>query len=99
MGGYPEATHDITSTELQFQHWNRIIMQSELLHRPPRPPRIIVAAESQGPVATPEEVFLEHGIIDWSTDGVPVSCQNVGKSGLSSWMSRLQACFLGLYPT
>jgi len=72
--GYEDATHDITSTEIQFQYWNRIIMQEELYHRPPRPAQLpetlAAAAEAQ---VSPEEDFLEYGVMDWNNDGVPMT--------------------------
>jgi len=71
--GYDDAPRDITSTEIQFQYWNRIIMQQELVHRPPRPPRVVRAADDPAfCYKSPEEEFLESGFLDWSTDGVPV---------------------------
>eukprot|EP00930_Biecheleria_cincta_P084321 TRINITY_DN73806_c0_g1_i1.p1 TRINITY_DN73806_c0_g1~~TRINITY_DN73806_c0_g1_i1.p1 ORF type:complete len:384 (+),score=71.81 TRINITY_DN73806_c0_g1_i1:29-1153(+) len=99
--GYEDATHDITSTELQFQHWNRIIMQSELQHRPPRPPPVVVPAGSQVPSKTAEEEFFESGLIDWSSDGVmdwKISGKHHGNSNLwNSLWRRLGVCFLGLW--
>merc|ERR1711972_506980 len=68
-----EAAHDVTSTELQFQYWNRIIMQSEIMHRPPRPPRPQRdLAETDVPQLSVEEAFLQDGFVDWGVDGVPM---------------------------
>lgn len=100
--GYPDATNDITSTEVQFQHYNRIILQQELYHRPPRPPPVATAKKAQQlPEISPEEEFLENGCMDWSSDGITVTCENAGQPtaldksvwtrAISGWFWRLCA--------
>eukprot|EP00931_Biecheleriopsis_adriatica_P041944 TRINITY_DN23914_c0_g1_i1.p1 TRINITY_DN23914_c0_g1~~TRINITY_DN23914_c0_g1_i1.p1 ORF type:complete len:340 (+),score=57.60 TRINITY_DN23914_c0_g1_i1:96-1115(+) len=73
--GYPEAIEDVASSEVQFQYWNRIIMQSELMHRPPRPPPAVRDdVEPDVPEVSAEEAFLQDGWVDWGSGGTPIEC-------------------------
>jgi len=96
--GYPDAEKDITSSQIQFQHWNRIIMMTELHSRPPAPDRFAYALE-EGPTVSAEEEFLENGVMDWSTDGIPVTCSNEYSSKtspLNLMWNRIGSCLEGL---
>jgi len=90
----PEADHDISSTEIQFQLWNRIIMQEEMQHRPPRPPPTpedLAWLVADVPQISAEDEFLESGLMDWSFDGVPIGCEKIDDP---TFLSRVGAYFV-----
>merc|ERR1719401_1627995 len=95
--GSSDANRDVASSVLQFQHWNRIIMQSEMYHRPPRPPRT-TAAVCDAPRFDAEEEFIANDFLDWNSDGLPLECQHRGSR--SCWVGvwqRVAAPFLRIF--